>query len=60
MRKLEKAYYPDPKNIYAVERANIDLLSDTYFNYGILKSVAFQANANKKAKTGSKNTFLFR
>lgn len=62
MKKLEIAYFPDPSNIAAVERANIDLVSDTYFNYGILKAVAFQSNANQNAsrETGSKNTFLFR
>lgn len=62
LKKLRKAYFTNTTNIDTIKRANIDLVSDSVFNYGIIKAVAHQANANQETtnEVRRKNTFLFR
>lgn len=43
IEKLNEVYFPDSTNITAVKRANIDLMSALYFNYGIFKAVVYQS-----------------
>lgn len=62
LKKLREVYFANKTNVGEIIRANAHLLSDSGYNYGILKAAAFQSAANGKATsgTGRKNTFLFR
>ncbi|XP_055299410.1 uncharacterized protein LOC129566985 [Sitodiplosis mosellana] len=55
---LTDAYFNDTTNDDAIKRANIGLLSDSSFGYGILKAARYQVIANNKETR--KNTFLLR
>lgn len=58
IQKLRAAYYSNATTIDAIKSANIDLMSDMTFSYGVLKGVISQAIVNSKSER--KNTFLFR
>lgn len=56
---LREAYYANATSEMDIQRANIQLLSDSNFMYGILKTVQLQVIANKKG-VEKKNTFVQR
>lgn len=60
--KLRDAYFTNITESSAVQSANINLLSDLNFGYGILKNVVLQtkANTNERDAEKRKNTFLSR
>lgn len=57
MEKLRKAYFPDSSNIEAVKQGNLDYNSDFIIRDNVLKTVVYQADANKGQH---RNTFLLR
>lgn len=63
MEKLRAVYFTDTTtNAHAIERENIDIMSDMIFNDGVLKAVVLQAKANNDGvdKSAHRGTFLFR
>lgn len=62
LKKFRNAYFWNTTNADAVHRTNDNLLSDSGFNYAIVKAFALQSEANQKIANDieRKKTFLFR
>lgn len=62
IERLRAAYYPNTTTLDEIRRANIDLISDSWNNDGILKATVLHARANTAHpdRKQHKNTFLFR
>lgn len=62
MEKLRKVYFPNPNDIAAVRRGNLDYYSDLIVRDNVLKTVAHQADANNRSpdKSQHKKTYLLR
>lgn len=59
---LRDDYFPKVNDTNAIKHANVQLMTDLYFNYKVLKTFLLQvkANNNHRDKNMHKNTFLFR
>lgn len=59
---LRDEYFPKNLDTNAIKHANVQLMTDLYFNYKVLKTFLLQvkANNNNRDKNMHKNTFLFR